>query len=394
MLPKGVLRTQVRGRRESATNSAVETKALCRRWLDGQRTSLWCQGREPTQGRKAKRDKDANVELLQSRVAELVANNSSRKLVQPLLRGSQPQPPSRCSGRCARSTRTLARRRIGIHSSAAPAINTELVAKKLRSFPKGSARGPTGLKPQHVNDAATPTFSDELFRLLAELTTLLAGGRVPEEVQEHICGASLVAIPKSSGGLRPIAVGECLRRLVGKCLASSVMEDAQRRLEPVQVGVGTPGGAEAVAHVTRQWFERHAQDADHVLVKDDMENAFNVDDRQSILEAVREFFPSLAPWADFTYDGASALHLGQHRIPSRRGVQQGDPLGPLSLQRAIEKVRLRALTEAPARIDFVVFYLDDGTIAGKEQSSRMVLQDFAGGALSDRPLGELGNERH
>ena len=132
-----------------------------------------------------------------------------------------------------------------------------------------------------------------------------------------------------------------------------------------------------------------------MLVKVDMENAFNVDDRQSILEAVREFFPSLAPWADFTYDGASALHLGQHRIPSRRGVQQGDPLGPLSLQRAIEKVQLRALTEAPARIDFVVFfYLDDGTIAGKEQSSRMVLQDFAGGALSDRPLGELGNERH
>ena len=303
---------------------------------------------------------------------------SSRKLVQPLLRSSQPQPPSRCSGRCAQSTRTLARRRIGIHSSAAPAINAELVAKKLRSFPKGSARGP---------------FSDELFRLLAELTTLLAGDRVPEEVQERICGASLVAIPKSSGGLRPIAVGECLRRLVGKCLGSSVMEDAKRRLEPVQVGVGTPGGAEAVAHVTRQWFERHAQDADHVLVKDDMENAFNVDDRQSILEAVREFFPSLAPWADFTYDGASALHLGQHRIPSRRGVQQ-DPLGPLSLQRAIEKVRLRALTEVPAQIYFVVFYLDDGAIAGKEQSSCMVLQDFAGGALSDRPLGELGHERH
>ena len=79
MLPKCVLRTQVRGRRESATNSAVETKALCRCWLDGQRTSLWCQGREPTQGRKAKRDKDANAELLQSCVAELVANNQFQK---------------------------------------------------------------------------------------------------------------------------------------------------------------------------------------------------------------------------------------------------------------------------------------------------------------------------
>ena len=74
-----------------------------------------------------------------------------------------------------------------------------------------------------------------------------------------------MALPKEDGTHRPIAVGEVLRRLTGKCLAASVKEDAASILEPLQVGVGTPGGCEAVVHVVRKWFSRFSGDLDRVL---------------------------------------------------------------------------------------------------------------------------------
>ena len=66
------------------------------------------------------------------------------------------------------------------------------------------------------------------------------------------------------------------------------------------------------------------------------------------------------------------MFIGSETIPSQRGVQQGDPLGPLlfslALHRAVARVRLRAVAECPARLDFSVFYLDDGIMAGPEQA--------------------------
>lgn len=36
----------------------------------------------------------------------------------------------------------------------------------------------------------------------------------------------MMALPKESGGIRPIAVGEVLRRITGKCLCAAVREEA------------------------------------------------------------------------------------------------------------------------------------------------------------------------
>eukprot|EP00969_Alexandrium_andersonii_P313922 13868541-Alexandrium_andersonii.AAC.1 len=67
-------------------------------------------------------------------------------------------------------------------------------------------------------------------------------GQAPSRVAEYVAGASLVALAKKGGGLRPVAVGEKLHRLVAKCLFSQVSDAARDRLAPLQVRVAVPGG--------------------------------------------------------------------------------------------------------------------------------------------------------
>ena len=86
------------------------------------------------------------------------------------------------------------------------------------------------------------------------------------------------------------------------------MAPAIRELfEPVQLGVGTPGGAEASVHVARQWMSRNAGDKDKALVTNDVENAFNMIDRSAFPSEVRLTQPGVAPWVDFCYADASHL---------------------------------------------------------------------------------------
>ena len=72
------------------------------------------------------------------------------------------------------------------------------------------------------------------------VVNLLFAGRAPSCIITFLCGAS--------GGLRPIAIGKVLRRLISKCVARAVQSEAVSFLSPLQVGVGIPGGCEAIVH--------------------------------------------------------------------------------------------------------------------------------------------------
>jgi hypothetical protein len=64
-----------------------------------------------------------------------------------------------------------------------------------------------------------------LLAQLCAVVNLLAQGRAPDFVAPVLAGAGLVALPKPNGGVRPIAVGEILRRLTSKCLMTMVRDD-------------------------------------------------------------------------------------------------------------------------------------------------------------------------
>ena len=159
-------------------------------------------------------------------------------------------------------------------------------------------RGPSGLRPSHLQDALRYSSGDLTLRLLAEVVSLMMKGELPEDIRPWLCGAALMALRKPNKSLRPVAVGETLRRLCSKVCVDVMGSSIRSILEPVQVGVQTKFGCEAIVHVTRQWSHTFRDDPDRVLALDDLSNAFNCVSRGAVLSAVRTHFPWLAPWAD------------------------------------------------------------------------------------------------
>ena len=86
----------------------------------------------------------------------------------------------------------------------------------------------------------------------------------------------------------------------------------------------------------RQWCDRNRNNCSAVLVKIDFTNAFNSVDRQAFLEQCRHQFPGLSRWAEWCYAQPSKLYFGSETISSEKGVQQGDPLGPMLFALAIQ----------------------------------------------------------
>ena len=239
-------------------------------------------------------------------------------------------------------------------------IDTPQVLAAIQSFPTGSASGPDGLRPQHIKDLIfnpTGVGSDLLTHSLTSFVNLVIRGDVPAPARSFFFGASLIALNKDDGGVRPIAVGCTLRRLASKCAALSIREDMGALLAPLQLGYGTPMGAEAAVHAS--WTFLHNIEPGHLLLKVDFRNAFNSVRRDKILLAVLKYAPSIFPLAHSVYSQPTSLFFGNDIINSAEGVQQGDPLGPLLFSLAIHEL------VCSLKSTFKLFYLDDGTLGGQ-----------------------------
>ena len=198
-------------------------------------------------------------------------------------------------------------------------------------------------------------------------------GELPEDIRPWLCGAALMALRKPNKSLRPVAVGETLRRLCSKVCVDVMGSSIRSILEPVQVGVQTKFGCEAIVHVTRQWSHTFRDDPDRVLALVDLSNAFNCVSRGAVLSAVRTHFPWLAPWADTCYRFDSNLIIGDVLIRSQRGVQQGDPLFALTIHPCVTGSARLSETRFPGDLDFHSFFLDDGVLAGRSPAVQLLL---------------------
>ena len=245
-----------------------------------------------------------------------------------------------------------------------PNLVTEAdVTAAIASFDTGSSAGLDGLRPAHLKDLTARSAGEAGVRLISALTGLVntaLSGDIPPAARDAFYGASLLALRKPDGGIRPIAVGSVYRRLASKAGLKPLRSQLGEELRPTQLGYGTPGGCEAAVHASRQ-FVQHMEDGS-VVIKIDMRNAFNTVRRDHFLRAAREHVPALYPLLWQAYSQPTPLYYGTTEIPSTTGIQQGDPCGPAVFSLAIHSIA------SDVSSGFNCWYLDDGTIGGDVDS--------------------------
>ena len=187
--------------------------------------------------------------------------------------------------------------------------------------------------------------SSPICATLRGVVNVLASGKAPKSVSPFLAGARLSALnkknPRESSvftDIRPIAVGETLCRLTGKCICTILRDRFSSFFQPSQFGVACKAGAEKVVHSLRKCIENSWESGDCAAFKVDLSKAFNRVSRQAVLDECALFFPELLPWVSWCYDSYSILWHPRGTISSQSSVQQGDPLGPVLFALVLRKL--------------------------------------------------------
>ena len=178
--------------------------------------------------------------------------------------------------------------------------------------------------------------------------------------------ATITALNKRKTGLRPIDVGEVIRRLIAKWIPKEAATDAVKLFGAKPLGVDVRGDAESIVHATKKTFERMMKGTKSGgVLQTDFGNAFNSVKRRHLLGSTKVLMSSLMSFTSFCYSKQNDLFLNTSTVDSQSGVQQGDPLGPILFSLAIWPLINKIESKLPNHWKYC-WYLDDGIIAGTE----------------------------
>ena len=93
---------------------------------------------------------------------------------------------------------------------------------------------------------------------------------------EAYVACRLIPLEKEPSGVRPIGIGEVLRRIIGKAVIAEIKPDLMDSAGSLQLCAGQKSGCEAAAHAMREIYQEEETDAVLLI---DASNAFNCRNR-------------------------------------------------------------------------------------------------------------------
>ena len=146
---------------------------------------------------------------------------------------------------------------------------------------------------------------------IALLSRNLASKFVDPFSIEALITCRLISLNKNRG-VRPIGIGEMLRRVMGKAINWILLEEIQEAAGSLQTATGLKAGAEAAIHAMRTIFEDPATEG---VILVDASNAFNSLNRRVALHNIQISCPSF-----------SCILINNYRIPPRMIILGGAEL--------------------------------------------------------------------
>ena len=233
------------------------------------------------------------------------------------------------------------------------------VAAKNTTGSGGPSRIDADIWKHMLCSKAYGALSDELADAVAVLTRRICTEDIPYDHVSSLFSCRLVPLIKETDGVRPVGIGETLRRIIGKSVAKALRNDIQMAGGCLQTCTGVEAGIEAAIHAMAKTFKK--EDCEAVILVD-ADNAFNKLNRKAALHNIERTCPGLYTFLKNSYKEPTMLYLpdGTH-ILSEEGVTQGDNLA-MAMYAVSTKTLISQL--ADERIT-QIWYADDSSAAGK-----------------------------
>ena len=222
----------------------------------------------------------------------------------------------------------------------------KMFMKSLKSAPRGASPGPGGCTYEHLR---TLLDDPDTFNLLLEALTSLAQASLPPEIA--------TALSKPDGGVRGIATGCSVRRLVARTLAKQFASEFEAECAPFQCALSTRAGTDCVGHMLRAATDL---DPDATILSVDGIGAFDHVARAAMLGRLATMPTAcrIFPFVRLSYASPSAHSWwdddGNRRtISQAEGGEQGDPLMPLLFSIGIQGAWRKSCACHPERVKVI-----------------------------------------
>ena len=220
------------------------------------------------------------------------------------------------------------------------------------------AAGPSGLDAFGWRRLCTSfqRASNDLCCSLALVARKLCTSCVDPDGIIAMVACRLIALNKCPG-VRPIGVGEVVRRIIAKAVLSIVKLDVLEAAGCLQLCAGQDAGNEAAVHAMRAIFCDNSTEA--VLLVD-ASNAFNCLNQQVALHNIQTLCPPLANILINTYRKDVPLFIDGRHIFSSEGTTQGNPLAMGMYSGSVTPL-IASLQDSHVK---QVWFADDATAGG------------------------------
>ena len=204
-----------------------------------------------------------------------------------------------------------------------PSIFDRIVAHVIRraTLKTSGGHGPPGVDALEWRRYLTAFGgrSESLCRTVAKIAVRLAIEEQDPTSLQAYNACRLIPVDKCPG-VRPIGVGEVLRRIIGRTIVSCIQTDLKQLDGNQQLCMGQRCGIEHAIHSLRADF-----DENEALRLNDATNAFNLLNRKLALENIKIVCPALFIAVKSSYSSPSPLYVNGTTLCSEESTTQGDP---------------------------------------------------------------------